>query len=433
MILWRRTEKAERGYVLAVTLVLCTLVFFLLAYTGLQSTAFWLLNDALYSQRALDATYALGSEAVAKMMYDPTWQDGFDETFFKDPESVASLNFKTGKSTPSGPYGVNNYSNPAPTTGWDGRTIPPGYTNLVIIGKAPENTPGYTLDDAYAIRITRQAMVNVFYRYFLEDFNEDGKGTPRNTWVFNNNPSLSINPFQGGYCYLGMLPRPGSEPVYAEAGEKWWEDYDLEAIVAYYGYGGFGLIVRSNALDGYGVLISPVHSADATIGAAVQFCTTGAIGRSWQPFLADGALQLVLGDDTQENPNPFVTAQPQYKDGDPLNLDFSKTPDFTAPYGVWKVVFSVENKDIDGKDSMFVYVSVTRIDYVNDASGTALKEGSTWVSEKVQQPARTDPLFREKGKIGFFTEPGTLIGITNVVVNKRGKAMVSIPAQWYNR
>lgn len=431
-----------KGYILVVTMIFCGLILFLLINTGMSKVQIQLLNDVIFAERALDACYALENAAIAEMMYDPAWDKGFDREYFKDDMATAFMIFEKNKKIPALPYSYNNYEGSKTTQGWDGREIPPGYANLVIPAMAPDNSYDPKVNP-FANHYLRQSMVRIYREFFFEDFNKDGNGSePRHTWTSACDPPLDpdhdirdkVPPvhYQDSYCYLGQKS-PYWHDVFIEAGETDWKNYEMEAIVAYYGCGAFGIYMHAaEPQNGYGVLFAPragemdIPNNCTLQGGSILFCYTKKIrtwtdyspDQYWEPFDVDNSRISMdwYSDDTRHN--PFMKEENETSGGDLL-------------YGMWKITLSASSVKDGDKKTKIMKVSMTPIKVSGDASSPDLEEmkDEKWTSPEIKAPDD----FCDKGLIGFYCEPGTLIAFTNVLVRKKGRPLVEIPAQWHEK
>ena len=421
MVTTLHRRRPRQGYILAVTLVTCFLVVFLLLHAGVQTEHLQLARTIEHQTRNGNAAHSLHQLAIDRLMYDPQWREGFDYRTLGLPGVNASLTFDPQHSF----HSTNNHANEVAATSWDDKIVPPGFVNLTVTSLSPDATPDNPLDNDLSVQTVRQMMVNVYRRFFLEDFNDNGQtGVARNAWTFSPAQEGRII---GTYAYLGV-GASDSDTSFAMAGKDWWRDYDLEAVVAYYGYGGFGLLVRASGKRAYGVAISPVHACDRLVGAAVQPCLLEG-PRDWR-FLpqVERMQDKLMVDQGSEGNNPFITAPPaRYV----LVQDESrKIPERHSPFALWRIRVSVENKDLHDTPHRVLQVRVTRLDpSVGAAPSSRFTEGPTWVSPEIEQPAGGP----EHGRIGLFCQNKTAIGFTHVIVNKRGRAMVRIPAVWTTR
>ena len=436
--------KRNKGYILAVTIVLCTIILFLLVYTGMTSTQIKLLDDIFYAEKALDASYALENAAVAKMMYDPEWHEGFTRYYYRDDMATAYMVFNQDKKKIPVPYSYNNYNTSKNATGWDGRTIPPGYVNLVIPAMSPDSSEKLTQINLQANNYLRQGMVRLYRDFFFEDFNKDGDGkSPRHEWKETCEPPLNPDRFgndtvapvhyKDSYCYMGQKSGYWHD-IFIEAGDVRWQDYDMEAVVAYYGYGSFGMYINAREpQDGYGVLFAP-RAGDPGIpanhtlqGGSILFCYSKKV-RSWtqyspdpywEPFDVDNARVSMDWYSDNKRHNPFMKEE-------------NKTRCIDYLYAMWKItISSSKTKDDKGKEKQVMKVTMVPIDVTgsSDDLNLNLREDESWTSGEIKIPDDVN----KKGRVGIYCEPNTMIAVTNIKLKKRGDPLVSIPARWHNR
>jgi hypothetical protein len=415
-----------RGYIMGLVLTLGGLALYQLLFCASQTSDFTILRQQMSSISSLDAALGLEETALAKILYDPNWSESLSREVQK-PSTSSTLTFN---SKGAEPYSTNNSASFAGATGWGARVVPPGYTHLATSSSSRD---GY--------RLRHQSLVNAYTQYYLEDFGNPDRSAPdtpcRNKWTFEGKHKI-----KDGYCFL----KGEEKGAFAESGEAWWEDYDLEAIVAYYGENGFGLLVRSESFNGYCVRIAPVHARSGLNGGSIRFTSVkGAPAKpDWNLLTQD---VIFSPDYTAPSPsvneeisysanyNPLVCGPNIKKDdkGYPV-LSAEGYPKLDFAMGFWKIQASVENWDKNGAPSAMPWLSVmiTRLEHRNVKGLCRLAETKDVLSFKAPQPAGKD-LQCLKGKIGFFCEAESAIGFTNVIVRKRGLAMVSIPSRWVDR
>lgn len=414
------TSVRRRGYVLMVTLITSVLVLFLLLYAGVHNEHFQMSRSLLYGTRNAAAITALQQSAIDRLMYDPEWSEGYRHTYLGVDRVNATLTFDQKASV----HATNNHAGEQAVPSYDGRAVPPGFVDLASTSLSPDDTPDNSFDDYLSLKTTRHMMVNVYRQYFLEDFNSNGQpGSARQAWSCDPANEYSVIDRFG---FLGVTP-DDTDVIVAQAGKDWWQDYDFEAVVAYYGYGGFGMIVRADDSQAYAVSITPQHSFDRLVGAVVQPCLMTARGHSWTLLPdAEGFAQPLTVDGGSVSTNPFITDEPREVVTDP---DGSRKARRDMPFGFWRVKVSVEDHDLFDKTHRILQVSTTRLDPRRDQGGhtTGFIDGPTWTSPEIPQPSQDAP---KRGRIGFFCQRKTAIGFTNVLVNKRGRAMVRIPSAW---
>lgn len=413
-----------RGYIMAVAMVLGGVSLLLLLRAGLSTGEFTLYDEEARAQEAQDATLALQESALAQLMYAPDWHEGFSKQEFPNGPASARMTFASRDPLP---WSLNNVDGKKAEPGWDTRVVPPGFAHLVSRGLSPDPHPENPFDDGQALPVNRQSLVQVYRRYWLEDFRKNQRDQPRHEWTFSDaDPKHPSHLYRGGYLVMGGFGR--TDGLFAEAGESWWEDYDLEAEVAYYGNRGFGFLVRSDGFDGYAALVSPVQGRDACVGASVQFFMTGPFGRGWVPF-SDGPPDATLVVDGADPPvlNPFLTQGPEYVLERHL-LNTHMVPKYTLPPGFWRIRLSVQDHDPEGREDRSLALTVVPL--VCDPKTKTLAESPVSRTFTVPQPATRD---YPRGRIGFFCEPDTVVGLTRVRVLKRGQAMVTVPSTWTDR
>lgn len=421
----RQRPRRRRAYILVVTLVSGILTLFLILHAGLQNEHFQVARAGTHHDRNLVATLSLQQSALDRLMYAPDWVKGYDHSWYGEGGVNATLTFDRGTAV----HSTNNHAAEQPTASWDGKPVPAGFVNLSARSLSPDDSPTNPYDDALSIATTRQMMVNVYRQYFLEDFNADGQpGMPRYTWTCEPKNEWRIT---DEYAFLGVSPGETTTCL-ATAGESWWKDYDLEAVVAYYGYGGFGLVVRADETQAYAVSITPQHEFDHLMGAAVQPCIMHARGQEWEllPEAGPNAEALMVFEGSAAN-NPFITPLP--RSYVPRRKRAGVVPTRDLPLAMWRVTVSIEDHDLRDREHRVLFVTVTRLDPKRSPQGwvTGFVDGPTWRSPEIAQlPVGEGP---ERGHIGLFCQTKTAIGFTHVRVNKRNRAMYRIPATWYDR
>ena len=444
VIKMKSRSKPEKGYILAVTFVLCTIILFLLVFTGMTSTQIKLLDDVLYAEKALDASYALENAAIAKMMYDPKWDEGFTRYYYKDDMATAYMVFNQDKKNLPVPYSYNNFDGRNNINGWDGRTIPPGYVNMVIPAMSPDSSEKLTQINFKANNYLRQSMVHLYRDFFFEDFNKDGDGkSPRHEWTQTCDPPLHPDRFgndtvapvhyKDSFCYMGQKKRYWHD-IFVEAGKEEWQDYDMEAVVAYYGYGSFGMYINAEKpQEGYGVLFAP-RAGDPGIpgnytlqGGSILFCYTKKIRTwtkyspdpYWEPFDVDNSRVSMDWYSNNSRHNPFMKEENK-----------TRCPDVL--YAMWKIILSSSKiKDDEGKEKQVMQVTLIPIEVSGNKDDLDLKlrEDQKWTSDEIAIPDDVS----KKGKAGIYCEPNTMIAVTNIKLKKKGEPLVSIPASWHNK
>lgn len=401
-------SRRQRGYILLAVLTLGLLALFLGTHCALQVVEFDVLGTWANGERADECAGALQESAVARLMYDPSWTGGIGKRDFEDAPARGFLTFDK---TLSVPYAFNNAGGTGPALGWNGRMVPPGYVHLVSNATSPDNDPDRLTDGGRGIRVVRQGLVNPYRIVWTEDFNLENKGKPRHEWRFSDRYHIIKN----RYCFLGGFDH--HDVSWAQAVSPAWKNYDLDAVVAYYGQKGFGMAVRTTDKDGYCVVISPVHRDGAACGASVQFFSSGAFGHDFAPFSdtpPDASLVLPGGDETT---NPFLAQGPTYE-LEKSGADVRMVPHYALPMGLWHVTLSVEDERIG------VRVATLAIDPKSHAIVENGRARTIWTQLKGKRQY-------ERGSIAFFSEPDTVVGFTNVQVKIRGPALISIPARWY--
>ncbi|NDD29776.1 MAG: hypothetical protein EB084_16075 [Proteobacteria bacterium] len=410
----------RRAYILVVTLVSSVLTLFLMLHAGLQTEHFQLSRAAVHGMRNGAAISALQQSAIDRLMYDPDWHEGYPYSYIDAERVNATLTFDAGKAV----HATNNHAGESAVPSYDGRPVPAGFVNLAARSLSPDDSPTNPYDDSLSLKSTRQMMVNVYRQYFLEDFNQDGQpGTSREAWTCEPKREFSVIDQFG---FLGVSAED-PEVVLVQAGKTWWKDYDLEAVVAYYGYGGFGLVVRSDDTQAYAVSITPQHAFDRLTGAVVQPCLMRARGYNWTLLPGASAMSTPLTvDQGNELTNPFITVEPREV---VTSADGSRTVRRDLPFGFWRIKVSVEDHDLFDREHRVLFITVTRLEPRRGEGGkiTTFVDGPSWRSPDIALPPQGGP---ERGRIGFFCQRKTAIGFTNVVVNKRGRAMVRIPSAW---
>ncbi|HXE71338.1 MAG TPA: hypothetical protein VNO81_01655 [Candidatus Nitrosotenuis sp.] len=381
------------GYILLLVLVLCGISFALLLYSAPGSDLFRLAWERQEHQNRYEAAAAAQNAAISGLMYNPDLPappPGSDsqtpslqslQVDLADVQGV--LTFQPGNP----PYSTSNYGNQTAATGWGvprPRTVPAGQVHLVAVGRK---------GDRDTMTALRQALVQPFYQYLYEDFNADGQGSqPRLPWTYL--PGTSGHLIQDSYMFLGSPIYQHNKIQIAQTGLPIWQDFDLEAHVAYYGNTNFAFCFRlSPAFEGYMLQMQPRIGLEQVDGVDVT-CTA----------------LISQGQDTI----PYPQAE-QYID-DPI---FQPQVDLTEQPAEWTLRVSVQGTS--------VWLSAR-----DPQSGEFRPMGQpfdlTQLSPKLQEEGY--PALFTSGGIGFWSGIATCVGVTNVIVNKRGEAMIYIPAQW---
>lgn len=359
-------KKYDKGYILALTLVLCSIMFFYLLFGGADIENFSMLDESVNRQLTKDAAGGTQASAIARIMYSPDWNDGFKTKDMTFTGASASVTFdKKSKK----PYSTNNFLNPSPAVGWNGREIPPGYIHLVVNAESDHiSAPGRPM-----VSMVTEALVNPFYLLYFEDFNADGKGD-KARWQWNYKGKGHV--VEDSFLFMGSPDPNHNQEQFTSSGKSWWTDYDFKANLVYYGDNAFDMLFRiDEGYEGLAMRIIPAISGDKVVGAEVQVCKVTYNGEEFEGI----DFQTIL-----DKGNAFES---------------DSLPVF------WELKVSVEGKK--------AWLSV------NDKKVT--KEFNLTLK---------GPNVSQKGEIGFHTEQGAEIGVTNVTVDKRGTAMVSITSQW---
>lgn len=392
-----KKSKKEKAYILIITLAFGALVFYILLVSTVGLMDFSLLKQKMHKDYCLDGALGTQDFAIAEVIYNPSWDHGFKKKdldypdtdtemiFWKKPDATASPHPKT--SPVSGKKDVamkSAMTKPIPTkTPTPKPTIPYCTNNFgsfdPAVGWNDRNVPpGYvhivTNSKSERVKKVREALVNPYYLLFFEDFNANGKGTEaRNEWNFMKGTKGYL--IKDSFLFMGSPEPMKNMAEYATAGKDYWTDYDFISNLAYYGNDPFALYFRCKDFEGYAFLISPLMSGNTIEGATVEICRVDSDGENWVGFDVSDVLYA----------------------GNPFEAD--KIPAF------WKLQVSVE----DDKAWLCVNEKVATKKFDLAKGGKIIKSGY----------------------IGFWTEEnGTEIGVTRVIVNKRGLAMITIPSQW---
>lgn len=359
-------KRLKKGYILALTIVLCSVMFFYLLFGGADIESFSMLNESQNRQLTEDAADGAQASAIARIIYSPGWDDGFkaDKLSFTGAEASITFDKKSKK-----PYSTNNFMNPSPTKGWNSRQIPPGYIHLVVNAQSDQ----FSAPKKPTVSMIREALVNPYYLLYFENFNANGKGNMAK-WKWNYKGKGHV--IEDSFLFMGSTNPDHNQEQFASSGHDWWTDFDLKANLVYYGQNAFDILFRiDEGYEGLAMRVIPAISGDKIVGAEIQVCKVTYNGEAFEGI----DFQTIL-----EKGNAFET---------------KKLPAF------WDLKVSVEGKK--------AWLSV------NDEK----------VTKKFDLTKR-GPSISSKGEIGFHTEPGAEIGVTNVTVDKRGTAMISITSQW---
>ena len=373
----------KQGYVLLITLMLCGIAFFLLLVSVSGTIDFSLQKEDMFRDYSLDAAYGTQDKSIAEIIYNPHWHEGYKsgDLKFVDAKSIVVFHSPSPVPSPSSsPSGTPSHNReimgddsktPYSTNNSNSFSPAIGWNNRIIPAGFVHIV---TNSESSGIKEIRQALVNPYYQLFFEDFDADGKGSKaRNKWNFMSKTKGYL--IEDSYLFMGSTKIKKNIEEYATAGDEWWTDYDFISNIAYYGKNPFGLYFRCTDFEGYGFLIIPEVSGEKVIGGVVQICKVTDGGKVWDPFDS----QNFTG-----KKNPF------------------KSDSLPA---LWYFKASVQ--DDEAWLTMANNISTKKFDLAK--SGNVIKKGS----------------------IGFFAERnGTEIGVTRIIVNKRGLAMITIPAQW---
>lgn len=277
-------------------------------------------------------------------------------------------------------------------TGWNNRIIPPGFVHVVSRGKS---------NDLYTVR---EALMNPYYRLYYEGFDQMNGSAPKNQWYYKNS-SYSVKDY---FLFMGNLNPVNPTPEFVITGDLRWKDYDFISEVAYYGNAegsnGFGMMFRYDGENGYGFLIVPRINRETIIGADIFLSKIN--GDDWEPI---GTPTTVLDGTDWQGHNPFYWE------------NYADSP------ALWALQVSVEaetQKSGSGKTEKHkAWFSAAAIDRTKKTYDLVK------VTDKIDLSLGGDII--KNGAIGFFAEEmGTEIGITNIVVNKRGMAEIRVVSEW---
>ena len=387
-----KLSKNAKGFVLATVLILCGLVFFLLFYTSPSRLNFDMIKENILRQLAMDASYGSHDYSIAEIIYNPEWDNDYKDLDIQYGIADGKVRFIKKNEKNLDYYSTNNYGNFDSTTGWNGRKIPPGFVHVVSRGQGDN------------LKASREALMNPYYRLYYEPFDQMNGSAPKNQWYYKNS-SYSIKDY---FLFMGNLKPVNPTPEFVVTGDLRWKDYDFISEVAYYGNtegsNGFGMMFRYDGNVGYGFLIVPRIDRETITGADIFLSKIN--GDDWEPIGSPTA--VVDGPDWQGH-NPFYWEN------------------YTNSPALWALQVSVEAEtETKGKtrtEKQYAWFSVAAID--KSEKTYTLKK----VTDKLDLSQGGDII--KNGAIGFFAEEmGTEIGITNVVVNKRGLAEIRVVSEW---
>lgn len=378
-----------RGYILLLTVGLCGVAFAILLASSPGQVLFRGMIDDYETERARDAAASTHEAAISGLMDNPNMPRPADDASSKTPDlqtisltfpqdsATGSMTFKKGND----PYSTGNYKSTTSTTGWDGRVVPPYQVHLVSVGKMEGREH------------RREALVRPFYEYLYEDFNADGQGSkPRLTWIHmvNNKGYLCTD----SYMFLGSQQLGKNMIQLMQTGKDSWEDYSLEAHVAFYGNANFGFCFRTKAsFDGYVMQINPEVGLEKITG--MDFGVAPMFG---------GVIPDKHGGTMQNSQDPVITATGGDLTSAPAEWTLRvSVHDSTAQLAVY-------DKGTDTWTNIGTQFDLTALSNDLETEGF----GSTFTS----------------GGVGFWVEETTALGVTNVIVRKIGEAQIYIPSQW---
>ena len=383
----------KKGFILALVIILCGMTFFLLMFTSPTQANFFLIKESIMRQLTVDASYGNQDYSVAQLIYNPNWDNNYKELDINYVSSQGKVRFKKKRDKNLDYYSTNNYSSYDTATGWNGRKIPPGFVHVVSRGSQDK------------LRSTREAILNPYYLLYYEGFDQESGSAPKNHWYYKN-ASYSINNY---FLFMGNLNPVNPTPEFVCTGDLRWQSYDFISNVAYYGKkegsNGFGMMFRYNGENGYGYLVVPRIDRETVIGADIFLSKI--TGDDWEPI---GEPTAVVDGPKWSGHNPF------YQE------------DYTSSPAYWCLRVSVEKRTVKTKgghetEKHYSWFSVGKINKSTKAYTL------TKVTDEVD--LSTGGPITEKGAIGFFAEEeGTEIGISNVIVNKRGLAEVQVVSEW---
>lgn len=369
-------RPASRGYVLLLTLAMGSAVLALLFLVAPGSNLNRLqLGRETQQQLAASARSSVDA-AMSALIYSPDF-GGQSEGLSWTPEANGRIGTLSFDSKKTASYSSNNFKGKKPVSGWDGRKIPAGQVHLV----------------GGSSKLEHQALVQPFTQVLVEDFNKDGNGgESRLPWVFF--PDTTGHLCQNQYMFLGSKTYRKNQAQWMMIAGPRWQDYDLDAHVAYYGNSSFGFSMRTqNGFEGYRLELQPkiglqkVDGLDATVTAVI------------------GAGQTEL---------PYPTAAQALID--PL---LTSSIDLSAQPVEWTFRMSVRGQQL----SLSVW----------DPSKSEFHSlGVSWDLSKFSPALQAAgyPASFDFGGIGVWSQVDNGLGVANVVVRLEGSTLIRVQSRW---
>lgn len=124
----------KNGYILILTIIAITaLIFFGILYLNLYRSEKNLAMRAEHIIISEEAATAGIEDAIYQLKKDPAWTAGFANITLPHSKATYAISFDKNQTTI--PYSTNNKNGTQTVTGYNGRTILPGYVHIVSLGK----------------------------------------------------------------------------------------------------------------------------------------------------------------------------------------------------------------------------------------------------------------------------------------------------------